>query len=422
MRKIWLVLTREYLTRVRTKGFVLSTLALPAFAIGMFAFEAYSAKSEVDHTLRIAILDNFGSLGASIASRLTNKLPNGEPEFSVTEILEHPSTEAEDAVRSEVAVGKLDAFLSVPANLSGGDASAKLHARNTAALLNTSLDDAVSAAVIQERLQRLGVTVPDVSKLVKGVDVTLIKVNAHGETQEKGQTFFTAMALGMVLYITVLVYGVSTMRSVIEEKSSRVIEILVASVRPSHLLAGKILGVGAVGLTQYLIWGVVAAIVAAYGMTMAAMIHPGATASSIHLPPFMAVYMAVFFLCGYLLYAALYAAIGAMVSSEQEAQQAQLPVTFLIVGAFLLFNIILRDPNSSASMGLSLVPFFSPILMVLRISLQTPPLWQIALAVAISLATTLGVVYFAARIYRVGILMYGKRPSLVELVRWLKYS
>ena len=214
----------------------------------------------------------------------------------------------------------------------------------------------------------------------------------------------------------------TTMRSVIEEKSTRIIEILIASVRPFHLLAGKILGVAGVALTQYLIWTVVGALLAAYGGLMADLVRPGASLPTLRLPAALLIYSVVFFLAGYLLYASLYAAIGSMVSSEQDAQQIQLPVTLMIVISLLLFKVILRSPNSPLAVTLSLIPFLSPILMVLRIAVQTPPFWQIALSLGLSLAATFGVVLVSARIYRVGVLMYGKRPSLIEVFRWLRYT
>lgn len=425
MDKLWLIIKREYLVRVRTKAFVLSTVGLPLFTIGMFMFQAYTATHEREQTINIDIVDETGKLGEGIATRMTAKLANGQPSYKVVKILERPSPDEVAAVRDQVEHGNLDAFLSVPADIFETKASAELHARNTADAAmhaNDSVDDAVSGAVIAARLAQRGMAAPDLSQIVKAVDVKLIKVSAQGDAEEKGQTFFAALGVAMVLYITVLVYGVSTMRSVIEEKSTRVVELLAASVRPVYLLTGKILGVAGVGVTQYLIWLIAGSAIAGYGMAAARQLSPGAQAPSIHLPPGIGYYMVIFFLCGYFLYASLYAAVGAMVSNEQEMQQVQMPVTLLIVSGFVLFNIILRDPNSTASIVLSMIPFFSPILMVLRIAMQPPPIWQIALSVAISLGTTCGIVWVAARIYRVGVLMYGKRPSLVEVARWLKYS
>lgn len=423
MRKLWLVIKREYLTRVRTKAFILGTVALPLFSIAVLAIQIYTAKGQADHTLKVAVVDNAGGLAEAIAKGLDGKLPNGQPAFQVVKALERPAGGELDDLRNQVKSGQLDAFLLVPEGATQGKAAAEFHTKNPGEITMTdSLDRAVSDAVIAQRLHERGVNAQDVGQLVKGLEVKLIKVSSAGETEEEGQTFVTAIVVGMILYITLIIYGVTTMRSVIDEKSSRVMEILVASVRPVHLLMGKILGVAAVGLTQYAIWVALAGLVSAYGVTVASLFRPGASLPSLTLPWALLPSMIVFFLCGYFLYASLYAAIGAMCSTDQESQQLQTPVTLLLVAGFLLFNIILHDPNSTQSFILSMIPFFAPILMVLRISMQTPPLWQIALSIAISILTTAGIISFSARIYRVGILMYGKRPSLVEVVRWLKYT
>jgi ABC-2 type transport system permease protein len=259
-------------------------------------------------------------------------------------------------------------------------------------------------------------------ELVRGSDIKLVKVTKQGETEEQGQTLVISLVGAVVLYMTLLLYGVSTMRSVLEEKTTRIIEMLVSSASPAYLLAGKILGVAAVGLTQYLIWTVTAGLVAGYSGAMARAFRPQTEMPEVHIPTALLVYLVVFFLAGYFLYASLYAAVGAMVSNEQDAQQAQLPVTLPIIASIALFNLVFRDPNSTSSVVLSLVPFFAPILMLFRIALQTPPFWQIALSLFLLFLTTLGVVIVAGKIYRVGILMYGKRPSLVELIRWLRYT
>jgi ABC-2 type transport system permease protein len=226
----------------------------------------------------------------------------------------------------------------------------------------------------------------------------------------------------MVLYITLLTYGIMTMRSVLEEKTTRIVEILASSIKPVHLLSGKILGVAGVGLTQYLIWVSTAGLFSAYGAVVGSAFSPRAALPSLHLPTSYLVYPLIFFVAGYFLYASLYAALGSMVSSEEDLQQLQLPVTLTIVACMILCPVIQRAPNSPLAVVLTMIPFFSPILMVFRITVQTPPFWQIALSLAICAATTAAVIQVSARIYRVGILMYGKRPSLVELLRWLRYT
>ncbi len=423
MNKIWLVVKREYLTRVVSKGFLLSTIGLPLFSIGIFAISIFLATRQSSQPLRIVVADQVGGIGQTVAAGLKEKLPDGRPMFEVTKTEETPSDADLTELRHEVESGRLDGFLSIPKDAESKDAAAEFHTRQTGNYQAIGpLNRAVSEAVIAIRLRKEGFKGEDVGRAVKSVGVKMIKVTKNGEVEERGQTFLTAIGVGMLLYITLIIYGMTTMRSVIEEKSSRVIEILIASVKPQNLLAGKILGVAGVGLTQYLIWGVAGGLFAAYGGAMAKAIRPGASIPAIHLSPVAIIYAIVFFLAGYLLYASLYAAIGAAVSSDQDAQQLQLPVTLVIVVSFLLFNVILHDPNSRTSVILSLIPFLSPILMTLRITMQMPPFWQIALSLGLSAFTTFFTIQLSARIYRVGVLMYGKRPSLVELIRWLRYT
>src|SRR6185369_13272795 len=220
------------------------------------------------------------------------------------------------------------------------------------------------------------------------------------------------------IYMTVLLYGISVMRGVIEEKQSRIVEVLVSSVKPNQMMLGKVIGIGLVGLTQISVWALSALLLTTVGVsTFAAR---GLTMPNI--PVSLLIYFVVYFVLGYFLFATLYALVGSTVSSEEEAQQAQIPVTMLLVVPMMIFNMIIANPTSTASIGLSMVPFFAPTLMMMRIAVVNPPLWQILLSMLIMLATILGCVWVAARIYRVGILMYGKRPSIAELGRWLRYS
>ena len=281
---------------------------------------------------------------------------------------------------------------------------------------------AVNEAVLENRLTRRGIQVQDFNELIRDVDLKLVRITAGGESEEKGQTFVAAVIMAGILYITLLMYGVFTMRSVLEEKMTRVMEVLVSSARPSQILAGKILAMAGVAFTQYLIWAVSAGLFAAYSRAIVARVGPAARMPPIEVPTSTLVYLVVFFLTGYLLYASMYAAVGAMVSSEEDAQQLQWPVTLPLIISVMLFNVVVQNPNSNLSVALSMVPFFSPVLMVFRIALQTPPLWQILLSLAILAATAAGIIYGSAKIYRVGILMYGKRPSLMEVFRWLRYT
>lgn len=424
MRKFWLIFKREYLTRLRSKGFVLSTIALPVLSIGLMLFSVFLATRQTGHTLKIVVLDSAGGVASDIARGLSEKISSGQPLFEVARVVDQPqdSEKARDEIRAQVREGRLDGYLVITKEVLTGK-PAEYHAKNPGDLMVLgSLRRAVSDAVIARRLSDRGVHLDDLSAVVRGVDITVLKVTERGEAEEKGQTFLTALMIVMLLYVSMAAYGGVTLSSVLEEKTTRTVEVLVSSARPSQLLAGKLLGVAAIGLTQYLIWTITGWLLAAYGLTIARAFRPGASMPEVHLPAPLLVYLVVFFLAGYFLYASLFAAVGAMVSNEEESKPLQLVLVLPLIASIILFNVILRDPNSRLSIGLSLVPFFTPILMFLRIALQTPPFWQIALSLLIMTLTTVGSVYVSAKIYRVGILMYGKRPSLVELLRWLRYS
>jgi ABC-2 type transport system permease protein len=402
----------------------LGTIGLPLFAVGVLAVSVGLMTRHTDHTLRISFLDNLGGLGPQIAAGLEGKLPNGKPQYEIVRVWNLPPSEeqARQQLNEEIRAGRLDGFLEVPKDILEGKTAA-FHTSTPGDFQTTEvLSRAVDNAVVERHLSDRGIHLDNVSKLVRGVGISMVKVTQTGESEEKGQTFAVGIGVVMILYITLVVYGVATMRSVVEEKTTRIVEILASSVKPFYLLSGKILGVAAVGTTQYLVWGLSGTLLTVYGASMASALAPGASMPNLHLPTSLLVYALLFFLVSYLLYASLYAALGAMVSSDEELQQVQLPVTLVLVVSFLVYPVVMRDPNSATSVILSLIPFCAPVLMVLRIALQTPPFWQIALSLLLSLLTTAGIVQVSAKIYRVGILMYGKRPSLVELLRWLRYT
>jgi ABC-2 type transport system permease protein len=228
------------------------------------------------------------------------------------------------------------------------------------------------------------------------------------------------------MYMAIFLYSVNVMRSVLEEKQTRIIEVLVSSLRPFQLLLGKVVGVGAVGLLQMGIWGVAAAALIRYrAAVFAAFKVPVAASSAIQLPAIaggMVALILAYFLLGYLLYSAMFAVVGASVSTDSEAQQAQMPVVMLLIPGILVFPAVLNDPAGSLSHVMGLVPFWSPIIMPIRAAASDVPPAELAASLAILAVTVVAVVWVAARIYRVGILMYGKRPGIAELVRWARQS
>ncbi len=426
MNKLWLVLRREYVTRVMTKGFVISTIAVPALLIGIIVLQLVIAAKRPTRTETVAVVDCAGGVGNWVRRALEReKLPDGQGAFQVSRLVETPTDIA--AVRASLTsltrTGALGGYLWIPRSAEAGGQPEFVTRNPGWPLTMESFDRAVSQGLIAARLQRRGLDARFLSKLLEGTHVRVVRLTSGGKTEDWRQTDAAAIVMAMLLYGSLMIYGVTTMRSVLEEKTTRIVEVLVSSVRPFELLAGKILGVAAVGLTQFAIWTISAGLFAAYGAVVArAVAAPGAVVPNLHVSALTLACLIAYFAGGYFLFAAMYAAIGAAVSSEQDAQQVQIPVSLLLVGSILLFGVILRDPSSPASVALSMIPFFSPVLMIIRIGLQTPPLWQIGLSLALLAVTTLAVLYASARIYRIGILMYGKSPSLVEMLRWLRSS
>lgn len=422
MRKIWLVFKREYVTRVKTKGFVIATVIVPLVGIFFVVLTAFLVSHRSDQNVRIAIVDNAGGLAESAARSLAGVRANGKPEFTILESVDRPASPdaVQQGLRARINSGALDGFLLIPGDLSR---PFEFHTRNPGnfALLGP-LNAAVNRALIEARLRARGIHVDDAGELTRGADLQVIKVSRSGESVERGQTIGIGIGIVILLYMSLLMYGILTMRSVLEEKTTRTMEVLISSVRPVQLLAGKILGVAGTAFTQFLIWIVSLGLLLSYGAVMAAMFNPASSFPKIHVPVSLLVWAALFFFGGYFLYSGMFAAIGAACSAEEDAQQLQWLAMGPLVFTMMIYWTVLSDPSSKASIVLSEIPFCAPVLMPLRISVQAPPLWQIALSMTLLLLATAGVIYASARIYRVGVLMYGKRPTLPELLRWLRYS
>ncbi len=223
----------------------------------------------------------------------------------------------------------------------------------------------------------------------------------------------------VLMYTTFFVYGGQVMRGVIEEKSSRIVEIVIASVRPTELMLGKIIGIGLVGLTQYLVWSLVAMNLSLPGIaTVVASSDLGVP----RIPIAMLGYFILFFILGYFVYASVYTTIAAPFNSEQEATQFMMIPVILILAGFMVYPAVMNNPNGGVALFFSLFPFTSSLVMFLRTAVSEPPAWQILLSIAILIATTIGLAWFAGRVYRVGILMYGKKPTIPEILRWVRYS
>jgi ABC-2 type transport system permease protein len=312
----------------------------------------------------------------------------------------------------QIADKKLDGYLVItPATVPGQRPTFDFAPRSSADVAtSTAIEEALHKVLMREYLRDKGVSASETANLMAPVTVNILEQNGrHGNSKT---SLYVAGTLFFLMYLVVLLYGMNVARSIIEEKTSRVFEVLLSTITPDELLAGKILGVGAVGLTQVGIWMIAAGLLAA---------HAGAM-SGISLSVPQAVFFIVYFVLGYTLYSSVAAALGAMTNSEQELQQLNM---FMMMPLFLSMGMVLpivTNPNSILSRIVSEIPFCAPLLMELRISISMPQPWEIALSIGLILVTIYAVLWMSSRIYRVGILMYGKKPNLPEILRWLKYS
>nr|MDP9122241.1 ABC transporter permease [Acidobacteriota bacterium] len=289
-------------------------------------------------------------------------------------------------------------------------------------LTQAVLERKVSEVVGQWRLREAGFDSTRISALTHHLELQSVHIAQGGSRKEGGMAgFAVAIVLFLMLYMVLVIYGQQVMQGVIEEKSSRVIEVITSAVNPTELMAGKLGGICLLGLTQLAIWITTLLILTAPGL-LASFVALPAGVSVPSVAPMVVVHFFLLFLLGFFLFATIYAMIGASFNSIQEAQQvAGIAILFVMAPVFFFMPVI-NDPDSKLAVVSSLIPFFSPLVMMLRIAVKTPPAWQILLAYGLTTATIALMVWLCARIYRVGILMYGKKPTLPEIWRWVRYA
>lgn len=414
LRNVWLLSKRDYLERVRTRSFVIFTLLIPVvmFAVSVLPGRLAMMQSSKARDIVVVVPDaEFGRLleeQMSVATERTGGRYQLRPELNGTE-------QERKTLDRQVVAKEIDGYLWVTPDAIR-QRKVQYVSRSSADFMEVgALAAALRFAIMKQRLAARGSSGAELDELVRPLEIETIDAS-HGKTS--GQTvFLTAFLLMMTLYTTVLMYGVSVMRSILEEKTSRVVEVMLSSVTAKEMMAGKILGVGAVGLTQILVWAMLSSVI-----SLPAIMALGGGKAGIAISATAGIFFGVFFLLGYLLYSTMCAALGAMVNSEQEAQQMQFPIVLPMVLSLVLMPYVIRQPDAPLSVIISMIPFCAPLVMYLRIVVQQPPAWQIALCIGILVATIYGMLTLSARVYRVGILMYGKRPTLPEIVKWVRYA
>jgi ABC-2 type transport system permease protein len=426
MREALLIARREYLERIRSKAFRISTVLIPLFFALIFGIGALSGKLS-GGARHIVIASNDPQLAESeraelIAADNAAAELRKEQSSRLTVEVKAPLTEGDlAALNTEVEDKQIDGYLLLNLRPETTRLEATYTSRGSADFVGKDrMQDSIGHALVREELVKRGATNDEIQALLKDVDLKTLQVkNGAAVAADASKGFWGAYAMAFMLYFAVVFYGVNVAQSVVAEKTSRVFEVMLASAKPESLMLGKLLGVGAVGLTQMAIWIAFVFLLSASSLWMTFGLG-GLAAYGV--TPLQLVFFVLYFILGFFFYSSLSAGLGATVSQESEVQQFSMIIVLPQVIGLALIVYILSNPGAWPVVLLSLFPPCTPIVMCLRMAAMSVPAWQLALSLVLMVSSIYGMVWLATRIYRVGILMYGKRPTLPEMLRWLKYS
>ena len=427
MHNVWLIARREYVERVRTRGFLITTVMIPLI-MGALLFGSAFVSSKSEPGTHIAVVSSDPQLALDLQSELqqqqeTRPRSAKQPQFSVDamDIVPQSAQATRAILDQELNSGDLDGYLwittaAIPAKAQSARPTFTFTPRSSEQnYLRSQLAAALGTVLMREQLAHRGIVAADADTMLQPVDILTDHV-PHRDDRESAEVSITI--LFVLMYMVIALYGMNVARSIIEEKTSRIFEVMLATIRPEEMMAGKILGVGSVGITQVGIWLTAALLLSASSIAS----NLGGQGIHVALTVAQIIYFFVYFILGYAFYSSIAAALGAMTNSEHELQQLNLFLVLPLVVCFVTLKSILTYPDSAMARVLALIPPFTPLLMYLRVSLGHPSHWTVFASIALTSASIYAIVWVSSRIYRVGVLMYGKRPTLPELLRWLKYS
>lgn len=443
MHTIFLIIRREYLVRVRKRSFVVMTVLGPLLIAAFYGLIGWAAIGSIEQK-KVEVVDESGLFRGKFTSTKTLSFT-----FLSTPIA---------AAKKAFSKSKYDILVHIPANIVTQPRGVQLYAEKGVSLdLKSTIERTIEKEIERDKLTKAGITQQILEDAKVNVDSETISLSDEGEkSSSAGAATIIGGICAFLIYISVFIYGTQVMRGVMEEKTNRIVEVIISSVKPFQLMMGKIIGVGLVGLTQFLLWilltiGITSVSGSLFGgklakgreMAQSAQMQQAGgqdnqvaaaandmkdspvaeimhAISSLNLPLIIGCFL-FYFLGGYLLYSALFGAVGAAVDNETETQQFMLPITLPIIFSFIIAQFVLRDPNGSLAFWASIVPLTSPIIMMVRIPLGVP-VWELLLSMILLVLGFMGTTWLAARIYRVGILMYGKKTTYRELSKWLFYK
>jgi len=402
----------EFMEKVKSKAFIISLVVMPLIMVVFGILPGLLASKPDDKAVAIGVIDHTGTIIQPLAARLDEKykLPNGTPNYVLRQLSGETSPEEQKLQANKLVSSKsIDGYFSIPATVYDSG-KVEFRAENVGNIRVTErFSRTIEEVIVEHRLRGQGLDPTLIRKLIASVDIKSIKVSEKGEEKESGfmETFFSAYIVIMMLMFLVLTSGQLLIRSVVEEKSNRVIEVLLSSCSARDLMMGKIFGLSGLGLLQIFIWG---------SIGLALSLKSGTNIFVLENLLLSAVYLVL----GYLLYSAIFVAAGSPVTTEQEAQQITSYVSLFLVFPIVLAIPAMQNPNSPLIKILSFIPLLTPAFMVLRIPIQMPETWEILTTIGLMIVSSIGMMWVAGKIFRVAILVYGKRPTIPELIRWIR--
>jgi ABC-2 type transport system permease protein len=421
VRDVLLVLRREFRERVASKSFVIGTLVFPLIIVGLIMLPRLVGSRGTERTLAV-VNDGPPAVGEAFAAALGAAPASADENTYKVIPLPGPSSKVRDSLNARVEAKEIDGYVVLPADvLESG--TLVFRARNVGSFaVMRELRSAGTRAVQSERLKTAGISPSAVAALIAPVRVDEARITSRGE--ERGgalSTFLAAYVVAFLIYLMTTLYGVAVMRSVLEEKTNRIAEVLMSTIRASHLIAGKIIGVGSAAVAQVLIWIVIMAILVTQSERLGDRFAlPESVLQALRVEPLTGVLLFLFFLLGFFLYASIFATVGAAVTSEQEAQSVQFLALLPLISPLLFLESILNAPLGPIATTLGIVPFTAPIAMPMRMASTPVPGVEIVASLALLVCGIAVIAWVAGKFYRVGILSTGKRPSLAELAQWVR--
>ncbi|MEJ6981311.1 ABC transporter permease [Pedobacter sp. P351] len=407
MHKTLLIIKREYLSRVKKKSFLLMTFLVPLLFLGMTGLVAYLTQTGGDAVTKVTVIDDDGSF--------SNQFKNSKGLVF--------SSGSENLKKSKLTARVNESFvLYIPKDIEQGGKVQLVSEKKAPMFVMSEIENQINSILRYKQLKEAGIDIKTLESIKPSVTIEYKEFTDEGEKDSNASAAYAiSFSAAILIYVCLFIYGAQVMRGVIEEKTSRIVEVIISSVKPFQLMLGKILGIGLVGLTQFLLWIILSSLATKISSTD---VIPPVVLNAIETIPvgYILVTFLIYFLGGYLLYSALFAAVGSAVDNETETQQFMFPITLPLLFTYIMaFSFIVNNPNSTLSFWLSMIPFTSPIAMMVRIPFGVPA-WELYLSISLLIAGFIFTTWVAARIYRVGILMYGKKTSYRELIKWFMYK